>query len=148
MMSIETAGGSKNALNLPFDAYGQREWSLGLMGACSHTKECCYSCWCPSCQYANVHSRLDYIDKHGRPHPEGGDTCNTHCLTFHLLLHCGLQCIPGGRVRRHARERYRIGGSTWKDWCSMLCCMPNALTQLSNEIRLEESAISGAPVKS
>ncbi|KAF8306357.1 hypothetical protein DL93DRAFT_2065458 [Clavulina sp. PMI_390] len=141
MMSVRPPGGNRNALDLPFDKDGRRQWSIGLKGAHGHCGECCYSCLCPCMEYAKIHSRLRHLEAYGTPHPQGGEAVTLDCCIYALFCHFGLQVIPNIGLRRDARERYRISGSFLKDVFFSCFCSANVLTQTSHEMRLEEWSI-------
>ncbi|KAF8306356.1 hypothetical protein DL93DRAFT_2143809 [Clavulina sp. PMI_390] len=141
MMSVSPPGGNRNALDLPFDEDGRRQWSMRVMDISPHCGEWCCSCWCPCFKHASEISRLRYLETHGQPHPQRGDSVNFDCLVYAMFCFLGLQVIPDIALRKEIRERYQIAGSFTKDACLSCFCSPNMLTQASQEMRLEEQSI-------
>ncbi|KAG9005288.1 hypothetical protein FRB93_009842 [Tulasnella sp. JGI-2019a] len=139
-MTVNNGAANRNALNKPFDANGEREWSFGLCGCCGDAGACCLSCWCPCMQYSINRSRLSYLEKNGRPNPSHGEACTGDCWAYGCLAGwLGLGWVLQIGSRSEVRRRYKIVGGPCGDLCTACCCTPCALTQESREIQLEEN---------
>ncbi|KAG9003533.1 hypothetical protein FRB94_003053 [Tulasnella sp. JGI-2019a] len=142
---MSPGGGNRNALNKPFNTSGDREWSYGLCDCCSDFGTWCLSCWCPCMQYSKNKTRLEFLDRNGRPEPNGGEACGSGCWTYGCLAAwCGLGWIMQIGTRHDVRQRYRVEGGTCGDVFFSACCHSCALTQESREIKLEETHYESA----
>jgi len=132
------AGGNRNALNKPYNAQGQREWSHSTFSCCEEAGTCLFS-WCCSCfAYGKNTSRLKHLQANGHPHPQGGEMVNSDCCVYLALLYCGIPCLVSMGIRKEIRGRYNIEGSGGSDFLCSWCCVPCQLTQESRELSLEE----------
>lgn len=64
-----------NSLNQPIDGNGERSWSYGLsdcFSSCHSAGVCCVATWLPCCVYGSNKTRLEHLERHGIPEPEGG----------------------------------------------------------------------------
>ncbi|KAF8467966.1 PLAC8 family-domain-containing protein [Russula ochroleuca] len=120
-------GGNKNANNCPIDADGKRNWSFGLFGCFSSWGLCCHAYWCSWADRSKNKQRLRHLQIHGTPLPGGGK-----------LGILGLKGVVKNRTE--ARERYGIRGSAFGDCLTMCFCHSCAVTQLRQEIELEEGS--------
>ncbi|EJD37523.1 PLAC8-domain-containing protein [Auricularia subglabra TFB-10046 SS5] len=134
-------GGNRNAKNLPLDSHGEREWSEGICGCCGAFGTCIYATCCPCMVYGKNKSRREQLDQTGTAHAGGGSACGGDCCLHAALLLCGLGWILQIGERGATRRRYGIGGGCFGDCCAVFWCNPCALTQESQEIRLEEKTL-------
>ena len=49
----------------------------------------CVAWWCPCIVYGQNKTRLEYLDKTGQAHPDGGESFGNDCLIHGLLTCCG-----------------------------------------------------------
>ncbi|ETW76056.1 hypothetical protein HETIRDRAFT_390466 [Heterobasidion irregulare TC 32-1] len=133
-------GGNRNASNKSYGPNGERGWSHGICSCFGDCGTCCLSFWCPCIAYSQNKHRLEHLEQHGAPHPEGGESCTGDCA-IHTLLNCfGCGWVLQIGTRSDVRRRYRIRGSTCGDCCTAFWCQPCELVQDSREIELEEKS--------
>ena len=105
---------ARNAMNMPKDEAGQRDWSNGLFTCLDDIFTCTLiskenlshpvfvsehsspffssvglSWFCPCVVYSQVKTRTEYLEAHGRPHPEGGELVGPDCALYGCLTVCG-----------------------------------------------------------
>ncbi|KAF5383065.1 hypothetical protein D9615_004825 [Tricholomella constricta] len=130
-------GGNRNAKNLPVDREG-REWSNGLFDCCNDAGTCVLSWFCPCVVYSRNRRRLEHLEGKGTPDPEQGG-----CFSGACWVHCCAGWTLQIESRAKVRSRYGIKGDSWSDCCAIFWCAPCALTQESQEIKLEEQSFGG-----
>lgn len=101
----------KNAMNMPKDEAGQRDWSNGLFTCLEDVFTCKHSLhfrsrlrllssigyrhavglswFCPCVVYSQTKTRVEYLEANGRPHPEGGELVGPDCALYGCLTVCG-----------------------------------------------------------
>jgi len=132
--------GNLNALNRPFDSQGEREWSFKLCDCCGDGWTVCMkSTFCPCVIYSQNKTRLDHLEREGRPHPDGGDSCGTDCLIYYCLGSINWSWLLQMAERTRLRRRYSIEGSGFGDCCESFWCGCCANIQAARELALEES---------
>jgi len=134
-----SAGGNKNALNLPVGPDGKRDWSYGLFDCFSVCGLCCFAAWCPCIVYSRNRQRLRSLQYQGIPLPSGTETNDAQCCIYCGLLIAGYGWVLQIRTREEIRERYGIRSSPINDCLVSWCCNPCSLTQERREIELEET---------
>ncbi|XP_077312740.1 uncharacterized protein LOC143933658 [Lithobates pipiens] len=92
-------------------AFGPISWGTGLLQCCDDIPICLLGCCC-SCIFPCYLSSLF------------GEGC-----CFGMLP--GAMCL----LRTGVRERYRIPGSLFNDYCTVCCCLACALCQMGREIK-------------
>ncbi|KZT22704.1 PLAC8-domain-containing protein [Neolentinus lepideus HHB14362 ss-1] len=136
-------GGNRNAKSLPYDSNGEREWSNGICGCFDSFGTACLAIWCPCIAYSRNKSRVEYLEKKGVAHPDGGDSCTGDCCCYTTLGLFGFGWILQMGTRAAVRTRYRIKGGGFGDCCTAWCCTCCELTQESQELELEEQSLTG-----
>jgi len=92
------------------------EWKHGICG-CSHDLEiCCCGTFLPCCL---TYQNAEALGKSG---------------PLYLLLECIIPCLPILLLRKEAREKYGIEGSTAGDVACAVCCGYFVPCQTANEI--------------
>ena len=87
-MNPSTPGGPPRGSH-QYDTNGEREWSHDLMDCFSDCGTCCFAYFCPCMVYQQVKTRLDHLQRNGRPDPEhGGSGCGGDCCLYGTLLGC------------------------------------------------------------
>ncbi|KZV89652.1 PLAC8-domain-containing protein [Exidia glandulosa HHB12029] len=133
---------NRNPKGLSHNSDGKRDWSEGLCGCFGDCGTCCVATFLPCMTYSKNKSRREYLNSHGRPHPEGGDGCGGGCFLYGCLtVFTGLGWLLSVPERNATRERYSIKGSGCGSCLTVMCCLPCALTQESREIELEEQSL-------
>ncbi|EDR01540.1 uncharacterized protein LACBIDRAFT_310869 [Laccaria bicolor S238N-H82] len=127
-MSV-SGGGNRNALNLPLDAEGKRDWSYGLCECFGDMDTC----------------RLDYLEAHGTPDPQRGNRCTSDgffytCIDFTCNMGWVFQIAT--RARMPVRQCYSIRGSSSEDFWTAFFCHSCDLVQGSRELQVEEDSRS------
>jgi len=131
---------TKNAMNLPVHN-GERDWSHGIFDIVGEWETCVISICCPCITYSRNKSRLEHIRNEGTPHPEGGDPFTQDTIIFGALAYCGFGWLLQMGGRHNMRQHYSIQGDVINDCWPGWCCHSCALTQESQEIQLEETAL-------
>ncbi|KIJ90698.1 hypothetical protein K443DRAFT_116247, partial [Laccaria amethystina LaAM-08-1] len=92
-------GGNRNALNLPVEAEGKRNWSHGLCDCLGDMNTCALS-----------RRRLDYLKAHGTPDPQRGNRCSSDGFFAQGFANVTIFEEPraGGRVGESGRARNGI----------------------------------------
>jgi len=102
----------------------------------------CVSWLCPCVVWGQNKTRLEYLEKTGMPHPDGGESFGNDCKIHGLLTICGgWGWILQIGTRASTRDRYHIEGSPFKDCFSAWCCHACELTQESRELEIEEQSL-------
>lgn len=120
----------------------ERDFKHGLFSCTDDCGTCCMACWCPCITYSKNITRYRYLQQHGQPHPQGGESCGQDGL-----FHCALTaCFGAGWVlqiilRGDVRKRYGIAGSLPGDFFATCCCSPCEQTQESLELEENEKAL-------
>ncbi|KAL7410793.1 PLAC8 family-domain-containing protein [Mrakia frigida] len=147
---MNTQGDPRNAMGLPHDVDGRRDWSHSIFSCFDRPETCCLSCWCPCVMYSRNKSRLHHLSEFNVKHPQGGDSVSSDCF-----LHCCLNTVVGLGwllqigTRGATRDRYKIQGGACEDCVSIWACNPCTITQETREIELEEQfSQEGLPLKS
>ncbi|KAJ7595362.1 PLAC8-domain-containing protein [Mycena floridula] len=130
-----------NVKNVPVH-HGERDWSNGVCDCCDAPGTCLLAWFCPCIAYGKNKQRLEHLAHRGHPHPSGGSCCTGSCMLHLLLNTCGAAVFLSCCNRGDTRKRYGIKGGSCGDCCLSLWCGPCALTQESQEIRLEEGTYS------
>ncbi|PPQ85919.1 hypothetical protein CVT25_014796 [Psilocybe cyanescens] len=139
---VINGGGNRNALNLPVDNEGKRDWSFGLLDCFGDMNKCCLACWCPCLAHGQNRRRLQYLNVNGVPDPDRrriiaeGDSILYACIE----VACDMGWILQIETRRNIRNRYNIRGSGTSDCCAPFCCQSCDLIQGSRELELEEES--------
>lgn len=125
--------------------------SLGVLAWC-----------CPCVVYGQNKKRLEHLNNQGTPDPEHGGCFSGDCCIFTALAYCSLNwivqvcfvyltAVQRSIVPSYAqmsnrgsiRSRYNVKGSGLSDCCLSCVCIPCALTQEAQEIKLEEQSFGG-----
>ncbi|TFK17997.1 PLAC8-domain-containing protein [Coprinopsis marcescibilis] len=138
---MTVAGGNRNALNLPLDAEGKRDWSYSILGCFGDMKTCCLATWCPCLAYSRNKRRFEHLETHGIPDPERDAVCGGDGWVYSLVeFACDLGWVLQMQTRKEMRRRYNLKGSAWSDCFTSLVCEQCDLVQVSRELELEENS--------
>lgn len=99
-----------------------QEWSTGLCGCCDDCGICCFTVFCPCCQYGKNYEAVH------------GSGCCSQGFVWCILAGCYLSCCVHTGLRKDVRQRYNIPEGS-NDCCTVFWCGPCAVCQEARQLK-------------